>query len=460
MTLALTRALPPFEGFRLSADAAVPSLPQPLLPPCPVASLDTPSDPPQVTPPRPAAANPCPPACPAVQPPPRHNRDAPRDVQALLQALRYMPQLTALTLQFRCRARNLAPLCAAVATAPVLRHLSLLLHPSAAADDGDRFSAAFAAAWPALTSLSALHSLSLPFLQVAAPAHVFRSTHRRLTAFHDLQTLHLPFVSLTQPDVWLHVAQLSGLTALRLGGFVGPSGSMPDVWLQAVATAVCACAQLRRLEAENMVDEVLPWLGARLSQLGALQDLRLMSSPGVRLTVSAVAAALPALPELTRLQLGSQALHGTTPLVGFASMLRQRSQTAALFAELGALTGLQVLCLWGVLSALSGAEEAGVLGASLQRLQRLTRLDVSHNALPTTAWRALAPHLAELQRLRVLAARACGVDDDSMLVLAGAVMSLRELQRLDVRENFVGHRGASLLLAAVVELPLEDGVQI
>lgn len=179
------------------------------------------------------------------------------NVQALLQALPYVPQLTALTLHFHYTAGNLAPLCAAVAAAPTLRHLSLLLHPPATAADCQHFSEAFAAAWPALTALSSLHTLSLPFLQVASPTAVFRSTHRQLTAFHSLHTLHLPFISLTQPDVWLHVVQLRGLTALRLGGFVGPTVILPDVWLQAVATAVCACVQLRRLEAENVVD-ILP----------------------------------------------------------------------------------------------------------------------------------------------------------------------------------------------------------
>lgn len=385
-------------------------------------------------------------------------------VQALLSSLSAMSTLTALTLQCRLSTRRVGPLCRALAAMPALRHLSLLLHPPRRPAEASAFSAAVMHAWPTLTALSALHSLSLPFPKHTSAADVFRATHTHLTAFRNLHSVPLDFTCLTQPDVWLHVAQLTGLTALRLGGFMGPAGSMPDVWLQAVATAMCSCMQLRRLEAEDAVDEVLPWLGAHLSRLGYLRHLRVTSArPGARLSVGALTPAMTALTALTHLHLGSESAGGTAlpPLGGsFVVMLRQRAQSAALLAALAALTQLETLQLWGTLVAATGVEEVRALGGSLRQLQGLTRLDLSCNVLHQGVLRMLAPYLADARGLMELELRDCGIGDDGMRVLASAVAALRVLRRVDVRGNSVGPSGGAALLAAAVELPLEDGVQL
>lgn len=386
-----------------------------------------------------------------------------RPVQALLQVLPSMHALTALTLQCRVSAQRVSPLLRAVAALRCLGHLSLLLHPPRSSTAASSFSEAVAHAWPVLTALSALLSLSLPVSKLTNAVDVYRATHRHLTAFSGLQTLSLPFATLTQPEVWVHVAQLSTLSALRISGFTGPEGSMPDIWLQAVATATCACVHLRHLVAEDVVDEVLPWLGAHLSRLGGLEDLRVTSSrPGSQMSFGALTHALASLPHLTHLHLGTKdcgsggavRAHGGS----FATVQRQRAQSVALLAALAPLTRLRSLRLCGVLSAAAGVEESHVLAASLRQLRRLTRLDLSGNVISLGALRTLAPVLAVVGGLLRLELRDCGIEDDGMRALARAVSALRELRRLDVRGSSLGVTGVACLVAAAAELPLEDGV--
>eukprot|EP00892_Ulva_mutabilis_P009831 jgi/Ulvmu1/721/UM010_0093.1 len=382
--------------------------------------------------------------------------------QALLQSLASMPTLTAITLQCRLSTPRVAPLCRTLSAMPALRQLSLLLHPPASLTEASTFSAAFTAAWPTLTALSALQYLSLPIPKLTAAADVFRMTHTHLSAFRDLRSVTLEFTSLTQPNVWLHVAQLTALTALRIGGFMGPAGSMPDVWLQAVATAVCSCTRLQRLEAEDAVDEVLPWLGAHLSQLSNLRDLRVTSArPGAQLSVGALTPAMTALTALTQLHLGSAGGAAPAPQgTSFAVMQQRRAQCAVLLASLAGLTRLEALRLWSVLTAAAGVEEARALGGSLQRLRRLTWLDLSGNSLHPAVLRVLAPHVADACGLLELHLRHTGIGDAGMRVLASAVAALRVLRRLDLRGNGLGSAGAAPLVAATVELPLEEGVAL
>jgi len=170
---------------------------------------------------------------------------------------------------------------------------------------------------------------------------------------------------------------------------------------EALAAALPTLAALPALRRLNLRGNPLGALPPALRQLAGLE---LLSLSETGLTEEALAAALPtlaALPALRRLNLRSNQLTGLPAgvgaLSGLTSLDLRGNQLTGLPAELGALSGLTSLDLAG--------NQLRFLPLELGQLRALKILNLSGNRLDDAAVAAIAPAIAALPALKLLALR-------------------------------------------------------
>ena len=258
--------------------------------------------------------------------------------------------------------------------------------------------------------------------------------------------------------VVLNSASLTAVSFVDQGYETSPPPMLPDLLAAGLASGLAN--RLRQLTGIRVQAACALQQLQALRQCTGLTNLDISGSDLQDCPAANLAAALQAMPGLTRLHLCSCTLQSQRVAAALGSALQsltrlqhlhlarsrlRQAGLAALVPALSAMPDLQTLDVGATSMPASGPQGANALCTLLGAVPGLTHLDVSFSRLQDGGTLLLAAVLRSMTRLQTLNMYGSHLGDAGMLILAPALAELPHLHTLDLCGNELGASAVSML---------------